>query len=34
MKEDEKENASWLCNGSTFYEDGCKGGMTDFGLHL
>ena len=33
MNSEEIENASWLCNGSALFEDGCKGGMTDFGLH-
>ena len=33
LSEIEKENASWLCNGSVVFQDGCKGGLTEFDLH-
>ena len=33
MSPEEIENASWHCDGSVIFEDGCKGGLTDFGLH-
>ena len=33
-RQKELENAEWCCNGSEIFQDGCKGGISDWGLHL
>ena len=33
MNEEEKEEASWQCNGVDLFLSGCKSGQTDYELH-
>ena len=33
MSVEHYESACWSCNGVDIFKDGCKGNITDFGLH-